>query len=133
MAENEFPSKPGSTIEIDKEILKDSKVSTNIAQDIIVTTVDKAKLCLIEHQKTLSAKDGWIAPLGIIIPVIAALVTADFTKQFIGLGPAIWQAIFILSAIGSFVWLLLASYHAIDAAQRGGLDDLIDKLKARPK
>ncbi|SRR5260370_25984667 len=133
MLENEFPSKPGSTIEIDKEILKDSKVSTNVAQDIIVTTVDKAKLCLLEHQKTLSARHGWIAPVGILIPVLAALVTADFNKKFFGLGPAVWQAIFILSAIASSFWLLIALYHAVAAATRGGVDDVIKNLKAPTK
>ena len=133
MPENDFPSKSGSAIEIDKEILRNSKVSTNLSQEIIVTTVDKARLCLLEHQKTLSARHGWIAPVGVLIPVLAALVTADFTKSFFGLGPAVWQAIFILSAIASSFWFVVALYQAIAAAMRGGVDEVINSLKAPTK
>ncbi len=50
-----------------------SKVYRNLSQEVIITTEDKVKLCLIEHLKKMENKKEWLIPLGILIPLIITL------------------------------------------------------------
>jgi hypothetical protein len=53
----------------------------------------------------MEKKRGWIAPSGILITIVVALVTSTFRDKF-GLDGATWRAIFILSGIISIGWLI---------------------------
>ena len=100
------------------------KVHKNTDQDYIITTEDKARLCLAKYSSRLGKRRSWIAPLGILIAIILAIVTTTF-KDF-GLEAEVWKALFIISAIIVFGWLLYAvkeSWHSVNE------DVVIDELK----
>jgi hypothetical protein len=109
------------------ELAQVSEVHLNVSQHVIVITEDKLRIYLSDTAKALGRKkNGWIAPLGIVISIIVSLVTADF-KDY-GLPAPIWKLIFIISAILTVAWLVYA------LLQRWKLetvvDDLIEKIKA---
>src|SRR5258708_39515755 len=51
------------------------RVDHNVTQEIIVTTADKARLCLIEALGRLERRDAWIAPAGILATLAVAFPT----------------------------------------------------------
>lgn len=118
-------------IHLDKELLDSAIVCKNISQEILVITVDKAKLCLIEHQSILKAQRDWIAPAGILLALITSLVAADF-KDFLMLKAEVWQAIFIILSIACGIWLVMALLCAYRNRGKGQVDELIEKLKESP-
>ena len=83
----------------------------NTRQEVIVITMDRAELCLMRYMSKLEQRRGWIAPLGLLIPVMAALLTSDFRASY-GLDAATWHALFILVAVVAAGWLLLAGWRA---------------------
>jgi hypothetical protein len=113
-----------------EDFVRESSVFRNISQQVIVTTSDKIKLCLIEHQNTLSAKNGWIAPIGLLIALVTALVTTDF-KQFLDISPDIWKALFIFGTILSAVWTIRSLFRLYQFRNKGGIDSIIEELKKR--
>ena len=73
----------------------------NLAQETVHITVDRLRLRLTEYSGALRAKHSWIAPIGIFVPVLITLLTANFEQA--GLSPAAWKTIFVLAAIGTFI------------------------------
>ncbi len=105
-----------------------SEVHFNVAQEVIVTTEDKIKLCLSEHIKTLEKKKSWIAPLGILITIIVTLTTTIFKTMW--LEAATWKAIFIIGAVISGIWLIIAVVQAWNSIS---INDIVHQLKTDSK
>jgi hypothetical protein len=61
-----------SQISLSKELSRDVAVHTNVKQEIIVITSDKAKLCLQKHLINLAQQGSWVAPAGIFAAIIIA-------------------------------------------------------------
>jgi len=77
---------------------------SNVKSDLIEITEDKLENILLKHLKKMGTRKGWLAPLGLFISVVLANVSATFTEKF-GIGASTWEAVFVLAAIGSGVWL----------------------------
>ncbi len=122
------PRSRDTIIELDKELFDSSTVSKNLTQEILVITIDKAKLCLMEHQSILRSQRNWIAPAGILIALVTSLVATDF-KSFLGIKADFWQAIFVLLSIASGIWLIVTLFRALQKRGKGGVDKLIRKLR----
>ncbi|SPF47660.1 hypothetical protein SBDP1_680001 [Syntrophobacter sp. SbD1] len=60
------------------QIIQNTELSMNLGQKIITTTEDKVRLAVLTHLQRLERRHLWIAPAGILIPILAAFVTADF-------------------------------------------------------
>ncbi len=122
------PTPPPITTEITEslagQLITVSNVSLNVDQGIIITTEDKMRIFLSERLKRMEKKMGWLTPLGIFVTIIVALVTSTFKD--IGLDSATWHAIFIITGIISFGWLV---FSIKEAWQSEGLEDIIDELK----
>jgi hypothetical protein len=103
-------------------------VSPNISQHIIMTTEDRLKLCLTETLKKAERKHDWIAPLGLLIAVITAFVTASF-KDYI-LSAKTWEAVFVMVGLGSIIWLIISIRYAFIKID---IDDIINELKTNQK
>jgi hypothetical protein len=106
-----------------------SDVHLNVSQEVIVTTEDKIRLCLSSHLNRMEKKKSWVAPLGILLTIIISLFTSDFTDKLL-FKAATWQSVFIISAVISFIWLIIAIK---DAFQSERPDDIITQLKKDPK
>ena len=103
-------------------------IHMNIDQELIVVTDDKLHLCLLRSIKKMEKRKGWIAPFGILITIIVTLVTSSFNDFILGTGT--WQAVFILSAIISFLWLIYSIWEARVSIK---IEDVVDELKALSK
>ena len=99
-------------------------VHGNLAQELIMITVDRLHLRLIEHSSAIRKKNSWLVPLGIFVPVLISVLTADF-KNFI-LADATWEALFVLIGIASFIWFL---YELHSVKESPSINDLIEKIK----
>lgn len=107
---------------------QNSVVYPNYSQEFIITTADKLKIFLMEYQEALKARTDWITPLGILLALIPTLVAAEF-RQFLGLTPSVWQAIFIIGSIVCFVWLIRAIYLSVRLYEKSSIDYIIEQIK----
>src|ERR1035441_8084058 len=82
------------------------RVDSNVTQEIIVTTADKAQLCLIEALDRMERRKAWIAPEGHLATLVVVFPTTTF-QDFLGLSREYWRAIFSVAAVGSMVWLIV--------------------------
>src|SRR5271169_2942357 len=82
------------------------RVDTNVTQQIIVTTADKAHLCLIQALHRMERRNAWIAPAGILATLIVVFPTTTF-QDFIGLSKEYWKAIFSVATVGTMIWLVI--------------------------
>ncbi len=89
------------------------KVNRNTDQKLIVVTQDKALLCLKRNLARLGKRE-WIAPLSTVFTILISLITADF-KTSLGLGPAEWKAMFIVSGFITTGWLAYTIKKALNA------------------
>ncbi len=85
-------------IELDKEFSDQLTVHKNIGQEIVVTTVDKVRICLMETRDCLTTKREWATPLALCLALLSTLVAADFRDYL--LPKAVWQAMYILACQG---------------------------------
>ena len=67
-------NKPDIQIQFGQEFLEGLKIHKNLDQEIIVTTVDKAKLCLIENRDLLHHQREWLTPLGLLVGQVPSCV-----------------------------------------------------------
>jgi len=123
-------------MDISKELVKGIKVHSTLEQEVLVTTSDKLRLCLIRHQKTLSGRFGWVAPLGMLLTLVITLLTTDFSNS-LGLSQHTWKAIFILSSILVGLWLVCSVaknagsiLHGLIIGYEGTIEDIVNEMKA---
>jgi hypothetical protein len=101
-------------------------VHINVAPVVIVTTEDKVKLALHERQEMFLGRDAWIAPLGIFLTILLALLTTDF-RRFL-LAAHVWEAIFYISGGAAFLWLLLV---LCKRPRNQSIDEFIQSIKRK--
>ena len=65
-----------------KDIFQGEHVSVNIESHLIVVSEDKARLCLREHLKRLERRKQWLLPVGLLVSLMATLVSSDFRSAF---------------------------------------------------
>ena len=123
-------------MDLAKELAKGVVVHRNLQQEIIVTTTDRMRLCLMRHQAILSGRTAWIAPLGILSALVGVLVAADFRDRLF-LDKDQWKLIFTIGIGASAVWLLFSLLHSgrnlwvsWKKGAEGTVDDILNELKA---
>lgn len=120
-------------LQIDKELLESSVVHKNISQEFIITTADKIRLCLMRHRETVKGRSDWIAPAGIFVALVGALVAAKFESPLLYLQPEVWKAMFVLCSIAAFLWLCYAIFRLIKLKGKGDIEGIIEELKLLPE
>jgi hypothetical protein len=95
------------------------RVDTNVRQQIIITTADKARLCLMQQRR------AWMAPAGILATLAVIFPTTTF-NDFVGLSKEYWRALFTFAAIGTIVWLVRALLRIPVSLS---VDDIVDRLR----
>jgi hypothetical protein len=118
-----------SQIEFEKEFSEKLTVHKNLGQEIVVTTVDKVRLCLMMNRDSLTAQKEWLTPLGIFLALLTTLVAADF-REFI-FKPNVWTAIYVIGSLISLVWLCTSGYKAWKNRSKGSIDAIVEELKAQ--
>jgi len=112
------------TTALTNQLAQNTRVHFNLDQNAIITTEDKVRLVLLTHLTVLEKKNSWIAPAGTFITILTSFVTTNF-KDF-WLPASTWEAIFLLSGVASFVWLIVALKQAYSAPS---VDDIVSELK----
>ncbi|MCI0612012.1 hypothetical protein L0244_03395 [bacterium] len=113
--------------EILDEIVRGSNMHQNVHQVIITITEDKAYRCINEHKNLLEQEKAWIAPLGIFLTLVLALITSDF-RQALFLNADVWKAAFLISAAVTLIWLI-RTVPAIFRKRKTTIDNLLEELK----
>lgn len=93
---------------VSKEIINNSNSTLykNVSSDQIQITVDKLRLKLEDFEKSNKRSVDWMTCLGLLITSVAALNSATF-NSFLGISGDTWKVIFELTAVGSFLLLLI--------------------------
>jgi hypothetical protein len=95
----------------------------NTGSPTILITEDKLRLALAKYADGLTGL-GWVPPLGIFVPIVAALESfSNFDGTRLGLGSHTWHTVFVVAAIISGAWLLLA---LIKRVAKGGRQKSVD-------
>ncbi|MBL4634767.1 MAG: hypothetical protein JKY56_12915 [Kofleriaceae bacterium] len=101
---------------------------SNLKSDLIEITEDKLENILMKHESKLGLKKAWIAPLGLLLTIVATLISAEF-KDALGVPKATWSAFFILAALLSAVWLVASVVRLVMGRKECSIDALIAQVK----
>ncbi|MBE3112063.1 MAG: hypothetical protein IMZ46_16425 [Acidobacteria bacterium] len=121
-------SKNGATIssgDIANLIARDLKVHLNLGQEAIFTTEDKVRIVLMNCIDKFESRKAWIAPLSVLITIVAVFVTTSF-KDFHLLKAAVSEALFIFIALACAVWLVRT---LIRVRKAPSVDDIVSDIK----
>ena len=122
---------PGDlTFKLSDEFTRKLILHSAVSGEILVVTMDKVELCLMKNRDLLTSKHQWLTPVGLFFSFVATL-TAVSTFNDLILKADVWHAMFVLLAVGTFVWSLVAVGAALKLWGRGGIDDICKDLKAR--
>lgn len=116
-----------SGINIDEDLFQSSTIHKNISQNIVVTTEDKIRLCLIKYKESLDAHKEWVAPASVLIALITTLIAADF-KQFLSLSSEVWKSLFIFGSI-LCGYLLIRAWKKSSKYKGNNIESIIEDLK----
>lgn len=108
------------------ESVNTENVYNNTSQNLIRITEDKLENILINHISNVRKEGDWKAPLGIIVSIVLALISAQF-QDALFLEAAVWKAVFIISLILSLVWFGCKVYYCVNIDS--SLKTLMDKIK----
>src|SRR5438067_556605 len=83
------------------------QVHKNISSNIILTTEDKALICLMKNLDRLRYRDAWQTPAGILATLLTVMLTAE-AKDAFGFSKETWTAVGIVATAFTIGCLSLA-------------------------
>lgn len=104
---------PGHTIDISAHISRSITVSTNLEQDVIVTTRDKISNALHDVLPKYRRRVAWLGPAGITLSLWIALASTDFNQKLLGVPADTWKGAFMFAAAAGTIWVLVSVLRAI--------------------
>ena len=122
-------TQPPSKSRISIDLTDEHDIYYNISQTYILITEDKVQLCLRDHLARVAKQRRWIAPLGIMITLVATFATTTF-KDFARIGADTVQIIFVLAMLFTALWLC---YEAKRALRSSTVEDIIADMKRRSR
>jgi hypothetical protein len=108
------------------QILGNVTYFPNLDQDIILINSYRLTIFLKNYLDVINQKEKWLTPLSLFLTFILVFCTSDFKKAF-GIPISTWQAIFIISTVISFIWLIKTSINSIRT--KCTLEELIKEIK----
>jgi len=121
-----------TTITDSPEISRTITRYQNVDENEIVITESKLENILMKHTNALRAGSDWKTPLGLIIAIVTVFLTSEFNKDFLGLKPPTWQAIFVISLLLCFCWFCSSLYSKF-IHRNENLEKLIKLIKNSEK
>lgn len=101
----------------------------NTDEEFILIRKEALQLILQENVDLIAKRDRWMAPLGLLVPIVLTLPTAVFTRR-LGISPDAWETVIILLAIAAASWLI--SELLLRRGSRITAGDIIEKLARNP-
>lgn len=105
-------------------------VIANTSVNVISITEDKLENILIKHLAIFKKSKDWIGSLALFITVLATLLTSNFHTLW-GLEPAVFQAIFLILLVVSFIYFIITLLNVI--RHKDSIDSLINDIKNQQK
>lgn len=115
---------------LQQEFLKAKKIHLNLEQVVIITTEDKIRLCLHKNIDRLDVKRKWWTPSALLVSLLLALTTAEFKDQFT-ISAATWQAFFLLLAVVSLIWAVMAIWKATRV--KVSVESIVSEIKQQSR
>ena len=100
----------------------------NIKSDLITITEVKLENILLKHLHKLGIRKSWLTPLSLFITVLIAKSTATFNKT-LGIEASVWEALFLLLMISSFVWFVLTIVRICCCWKESSISNLMATIK----
>jgi uncharacterized membrane protein len=116
-------------IELEKEFSGRLTIHMNVGQEVVVTTVDKVRICLMESRDCLTAQREWLTPGSLFLALVTTLAAAEF-REFI-LKPSAWQALYVLGSLVTFVWSIVTAWRAWKNRGKASIEAIVATLKAQ--
>lgn len=79
----------------------------NLEHTLIKISEEKLRLELNDYEKSVREKYSWLAPFGVFLTLVTAIITTDF-KDAISLSKHTWEAIYYLGAFSCFAYSLVS-------------------------
>ena len=108
-------------IDIATELTRGLMVHSNVRVEVLMVSTDKLRISLGSSRACSASLTGWVAPLGILITVLATLVSADFRDC--GLSKDAWRFLFTSSGGAVGLWLVLELRKVWRTFRLSGLTD----------
>jgi hypothetical protein len=105
-----------------------SEVDLDLGRRIIGVEEEKLHIRLMTALKNMERKREWTAPLGVFFTASLAVTSATF-RSFLSIDGSTWKAFFMLSAIGSLCWFIVA---VIKSLKSKSVEELIEYIKHGP-
>lgn len=102
----------------------------NIKSDYIEITSDKLENILLKHLHKVGSKKAWITPISLFGTLLVTKLTSEFKNTFL-FSASIWDAILIVSAVATFLWLCFSLRNVKRFWQESSLDSLMSKIKSK--
>ena len=96
-------------------------------EKILITNEDELYKYLSKHLKYIKKGRGWIAPLSILITIVAVFSTSTFKSSF-GLNPDTWPAIFVIIGVISFIWFVLSMMSVIKERKSKEIENIVKDI-----
>ncbi|MEV7661810.1 hypothetical protein [Paenarthrobacter sp. NPDC089316] len=107
-------------------IAESANVVMNVRTDYVVTTRDKIEIALRRKLPEFLGRSAWVAPLTLLIGLIAAIITSDF-QDFMGVDDEVWSTVFVVGAVLAGVWLIRSFVQFFKSAK---MEDVLDAIVA---
>jgi hypothetical protein len=112
----------------DIETIAPAVIYANTEQELIIVTKDKLQLCLKGTMDRMALRDRWMIPLGVLVPLILALITTQFTERFSVSGGA-WETVFVMLTLFTLLWL---GYALKQRGKSITVEVIVDELAKNP-
>jgi hypothetical protein len=103
-------------------------VSSNLKQNVIQITDDRALLRAKEFEQAIKRKTELGLPVGVLIGIVTTYVTADF-HDALGLTKEMWSVIFLLVALTSVGFIIKGIYWLVVKPRVKSAEQFVEKLK----
>ncbi len=119
----------GATIDLE-ELTGDINIHKNLTQEVILTTEDKLRLVLLEHQSMLSSKKEWISGATLSLSLLSSLLLTNF-KDGLGLSADTWRAAYGLFFMMALFWFINSLYKLFKNRKRMSVDYLLKEIQQK--
>ena len=102
-----------------------TKTYSNLDQEVVEITTDRLRIILTNYINEYGKAQNWMTALGLLITILATLLTASF-KEVFGVKADAWQAVFIVFLIISGIWLVKSLLKLYSLK---GLEDILNEIK----
>lgn len=108
-----------------------SRVFSNLQQNHIEITEDRARLVLLDFARTIRHRRDWVGPAGLMCGLGVGLFTGDF-KGGLGFSPDAVKGMVTLACVLALVWTAWSAFCAYRAASAAeSVDGALDQMRHR--